>query len=56
MLVVTCLTCLYTSCYNLAHGYLLVIVHCSLCEDSLLFYKSWHDDGYNYLNTCLYVL
>jgi hypothetical protein len=24
--------------------------------NSLLFYKSWHDDRYNCLNTCLYAL
>jgi hypothetical protein len=28
----------------LAHDYLLVILSWSLCEDSLLFYKYWHDD------------
>jgi hypothetical protein len=37
MLVVACLTCLYTSYYILAHGYLLVIMYWSLCEDSFLF-------------------
>jgi hypothetical protein len=26
------------------------------CEDSLLFYKSWHNGVHNYLNTCLYDL
>jgi hypothetical protein len=40
----------------LAHGYLFVILLWSLCEDSLLFYKSWHNGVYNYLNTCLYTL
>jgi hypothetical protein len=40
----------------LAHGYLLVILLWSLCEDSFLFYKSWHNDVYNCLNTCLYAL
>jgi hypothetical protein len=29
----------------LAHGYLLVILLWSVCEDSLLFCKSWHVDG-----------
>jgi hypothetical protein len=56
MLMVTCLTCLLTSCYILAHGYLIVILYWSLCEDSLLFCKSCHNDVYNYLNTCLYAL
>jgi hypothetical protein len=40
----------------LAHGYLLVILLWSLCEDSLLFYKSWHNGVQNCLNTCLYAL
>jgi hypothetical protein len=40
----------------LAHGYLLVILYWSLCEDSLLFFKYWHNDVYNCLNTCLYAL
>jgi hypothetical protein len=40
----------------LAHGNLLVILFWSLCEDSLLFYKSWHGDRYNCSNTCLYAL
>jgi hypothetical protein len=31
--------------FILAHGYLLVILLCSLCEDSLLFCKSCHVDG-----------
>jgi hypothetical protein len=56
MLVVTCLTCLFTSCYILVHGYLLVILYWFICEDSYLFYKSWHNDVYNCLNTCLYAL
>jgi hypothetical protein len=56
MLVVTCLTCLFTSLLILAHGYLLVILYWSPYVDSLLFCMSWHDDGYNYLNTCLYTL
>jgi hypothetical protein len=54
--VVTCLTYLLTSCYILAHGYLTVILYWSLCEDSLLFCKSWHNDVYNCLNTYLYAL
>jgi hypothetical protein len=56
MLVVAWLTCLFTSCYILAHGYLLVILYWSPCEDSLLFSKSWHNDVYNllkYLLLCL---
>jgi hypothetical protein len=40
----------------LAHGYALVILLWSLCGDSLLFYESWHGDGYNYSNICLYAL
>jgi hypothetical protein len=40
----------------LAHDYLFVILLCSLCEDSLLFYKSWHNGVHNCLNTCLYAL
>jgi hypothetical protein len=40
----------------LAHGYLLVIRLWSLCEDSLLFCKSWHNGVHNCLNTCLYAL
>jgi hypothetical protein len=40
----------------LAHGYLLVILWWSLYVDSLLFCKSWHIDGYNCLNACLYAL
>jgi hypothetical protein len=31
----------------LAYDYMLVILLWSLCEDSLLFCKSWHDDGHN---------
>jgi hypothetical protein len=56
MLVVACLTCLFTSCYILAHGYLLVILYWSPCEDSLLFCMYWHHDVCSYLNTCLYAL
>jgi hypothetical protein len=33
----------------LAHGYLLVILLWSCCEDTLLFCKSWHNDVYNWL-------
>jgi hypothetical protein len=54
--VVVCLTCFIHHMPILAHGYLLVILLWSLCEDSLLFCESWHGDGYNYLNTCLYAL
>jgi hypothetical protein len=45
MLVVDCLTCVFTLCYILAHDYLLVILYWCPCEDSLLFRKSWYDDG-----------
>jgi hypothetical protein len=31
--------------FILAHGYLLVILLLSPCENSLLFCKSWHVDG-----------
>jgi hypothetical protein len=44
-LVVDVLNLLFYFMSILAHGYLLVILSWSLCEDSLLFYKSWHDDG-----------
>jgi hypothetical protein len=37
MLMVNLLSLLFTSCYILAHGYLLVIPLWSRCEDSLLF-------------------
>jgi hypothetical protein len=40
----------------LAHGYLLVILLWSLCEDTLLFSMSWHNGMYNWLNTCLYAM
>jgi hypothetical protein len=40
----------------LAHSHLLVIVWWSLCVDSLLFCKSWHNGMHNCLNTCLYAL
>jgi hypothetical protein len=56
MLVVTFLTCLFTSLLVLAYGYLVVILLWSLYLDSLLFCMSLHDDGYNCLNTCLYTL
>jgi hypothetical protein len=35
----------------LAQSYLLVILLWSLCDDSLLFYKSWHNGVHNCLNT-----
>jgi hypothetical protein len=54
--VVACLTYLFTSCYTLAHNYFLVILDWSICEDLHLFCKSWHNDVYNDLNTCLYAL
>jgi hypothetical protein len=54
MLVVACLMYFIHFILILAHDYLLVILLWSLCEDSLLFYKSWHGDGYNCSNTCLY--
>jgi hypothetical protein len=56
MLVVACLTYLFTLCYILAHDYLIVIMYWSPFKDSLLFCKYWHTDVYNYLSTCLYVL
>jgi hypothetical protein len=31
--------------FILAHGYLLIILLWSPCEDLLLFCKSWHVDG-----------
>jgi hypothetical protein len=40
----------------LAHGYLLVIMLWSPCEDSLLFYKPWHSGAHNCLNTYLCAL
>jgi hypothetical protein len=40
----------------LAHGYLLVILLWSPCEDALLFCKSWHNGVHSCLNTCLYAL
>jgi hypothetical protein len=40
----------------LAHGYVLVILLWSLCGDSLLFCKSWRDDGYNCSNACFYTI
>jgi hypothetical protein len=40
----------------LAHGFMLVILYWSLCAVSLLSYKSWYNDVYNCLNTCLYAL
>jgi hypothetical protein len=56
MLVVACLMFFIHFMLILPHGYLLVILLWSLCEDSLLSCKSWHGDGYNCLNTCLYAL
>jgi hypothetical protein len=56
MPVVACLTCFIHFMLILAHGYLLVILLCSLCEDSLLFCKFWHNGMHNCLNTCLYAL
>jgi hypothetical protein len=56
MLMVACLMCSIYFMLILAHGYLLVILLWSLYVDSLLFYKSWHGDGYNCSNTCLYTL
>jgi hypothetical protein len=40
----------------LANSYLLIILLWSLCEDSHLFCKSWHNGVHNCLNTCLYAL
>jgi hypothetical protein len=54
--VVACLTCFIHLMHILAHGYMFVILFWSLCEDSLLFCKSWHGDGYNCSNTSLYAL
>jgi hypothetical protein len=56
MLVVACLTCFIHFMLILTHGYLLVILLWSFCEDSLLFYKFWHNGVHNWLNTCLYAL
>jgi hypothetical protein len=42
--------------FILAHGYLLIILLWPLCEDSLLFCKSWHNGVHNYFNTYLYAL
>jgi hypothetical protein len=50
------LNMLYSLMPILAHGYLLVILLWSHYVDSLLFCKSWHGDGYNCSNTCLYAL
>jgi hypothetical protein len=47
---------LYSLMPILAHDYLLIILLWSPFVDSLLFYKFWHDDGYNCSNTCLYAL
>jgi hypothetical protein len=56
MLVVACLTCFFHFMPILAHGYLLVILLWSPCEDSLLFCRSWRDGVHNCLITCLYAL
>jgi hypothetical protein len=56
MLVVACLTYFIHFMLILAHSYLLVILLWSLCENSLLFYKSWHNVVHNCLNTGLYAL
>jgi hypothetical protein len=53
MLVVACLTRFIHFMPILAHGYLLVILLWSPCEDSLLFCKSWRDGVFNCLITCL---
>jgi hypothetical protein len=45
MLVMDLLNLLIHFMSILAHGYLLVILLWSPCEDSLLFCRSWHDDG-----------
>jgi hypothetical protein len=56
MLVVACLTCLFTSCLSelmttcfLSYIGLFVRIHSCFC-------RSWHNDVYNYLNTCMYAL
>jgi hypothetical protein len=54
--VVACLTYFIYFMPILAHGYLLVILLWSPCEDSLLFCMSWHNGVHNCLNTCLYAL
>jgi hypothetical protein len=56
MLVVHMLNLLIHFIPILAHGYLLVILLWSPCEDSLLFRKSWHNGVHYYLNTHLYDL
>jgi hypothetical protein len=56
MLVVHMINLLIHFIPILAHGYLLVILLWSPCEDSLLFRKSWHNGVHNYLNTHLYDL
>jgi hypothetical protein len=56
MIVVHLLNLLYSLMPILVHGYLLVILLWSLCEDSFLSCKSWHGDGYICLNTSLYAL
>jgi hypothetical protein len=56
MLVVAYLMCFIHFMPILAHGYLVVILLCSPCEDLVLFCMSWHNGVYNCLNTCLYAL
>jgi hypothetical protein len=56
MLVVTCLTCLFISFHNIAHGYLLVLVMVSLQGFTLVFASLGIMVVYNYLNTCMYIL
>jgi hypothetical protein len=43
MSMVDLLNLLFTSFHILVHGYLFVISLWSLCADSLLFYKSYHN-------------
>jgi hypothetical protein len=43
MLLVDLFNLLFTSFHILAHGYLFVISLWSICEDSLLFSKYWHN-------------
>jgi hypothetical protein len=45
MLVMDLVNLLIQFMHILANDYSLVILSLSLCEDSLLFCKSWHDDG-----------
>jgi hypothetical protein len=52
MLLVTCLTCLFTSVHILAHVYLLVISLWSLVMIHSCFASLGIIIEYNYLNTC----